>query len=105
MELEGRAYDDVLSEAQAKGFAEADPTADVGGYDARSKLCILSRLALGVQLDEERVPLTGIQDITADDFDYAKKLNCSIKLLGVVSADPTGHNSFNAYVSPMLVPM
>ena len=49
MELQGRGYDEVLKEAQELGFAEADPTADVGGFDARSKLCILARLALGVR--------------------------------------------------------
>jgi len=103
MELQGRGYDEVLKEAQDLGFAEADPTADVGGFDARSKLCILARLALGVRLNESEVPLTGMQAISKDDFDYAKKLNCSIKLLGVVSKSNSG--KINAYVSPMLVPM
>jgi len=102
MELEGKQYHDVLTEAQALGFAEADPTADVGGYDARSKLCILARLALGVQLDESKVSLQGMEMITADDFIYAKKLNCSIKLLGVVEASEGKVTC--AAVSPMLVP-
>ena len=99
MELQGRGYDEVLKEAQDLGFAEADPTADVGGFDARSKLCILARLALGVRLNEAEVPLTGMQAISKDDFDYAKKLNCSIKLLGVVSRSSAG-GKINAYVLP-----
>ena len=101
MELQGRGYDEVLKEAQDLGFAEADPTADVGGFDARSKLCILARLALGVRLNEAEVPLTGMQAISKDDFDYAKKLNCSIKLLGVVSRSSAG-GKINAYVLLLL---
>jgi len=107
MELEGKQYQDVLREAQEMGFAEADPTADVGGYDARAKLVILARLAMGARLDESKIALTGITQISADDFIYAKKLNCSIKLLGVVTkhegkaGEPP---ATSAVVSPMLVP-
>ena len=81
MEKEGCEYEDVLKEAQAKGYAEKDPTADVEGYDACRKIAILTSLVAGQQVNYEKIPTEGISKLTAVDFKYAKKLNRSIKLL------------------------
>ena len=86
MNADGADYADVLAEAQALGFAEADPTADVGGFDVRAKICILAKLAYGLTVDEEKVPIlgAGITRISSADFAYAKdQLGCTVKLLGV----------------------
>ena len=73
----------VLKEAQQKGYAEADPTADVEGYDACRKIAILSSLAYGKFLNYEDVYTEGITKITAEDIAYAKEFDCVIKLLAV----------------------
>ena len=65
--------------AQAKGYAEADPTEDVGGFDARAKLAILMRLALRVQVDPEEIAPRPITAVTAVDFSYARDLGCTIR--------------------------
>jgi homoserine dehydrogenase len=97
----GAAYGEVLKQAQAAGYAEADPSADVDGFDARAKLCVLARLALHAEIDPEQVPAQTIATISAMDFAYAKELGCTVRqvsraelLDGVVSAS----------VGPMLVP-
>ena len=79
----GRAFSDVLKEAQNKGYAEADPSFDVGGVDAAHKLCLLSALAFGVKPDFEKLTITGIEAIDADDISYAEELGYKIKLLGI----------------------
>lgn len=79
----GRAFDDVLAEAQEKGFAEADPTFDIEGVDAAHKLCLLSALAFGVKPGFSNLPVTGISRITAADIDHAEELGFRIKLLGI----------------------
>jgi homoserine dehydrogenase len=79
----GRDFETVLSEAQEKGFAEADPSFDVDGIDAAHKLCILSALAFGVKPDYKKLPVTGIRHITASDITYAEDLGYRIKLLGI----------------------
>jgi homoserine dehydrogenase len=76
---EGAEYAAVLAEAQAKGYAEADPTEDVGGFDARAKLAILMRLALRVQVDPEEIVPRPITTITPVDFSYARDLGCTIR--------------------------
>ncbi len=76
---EGAEYATVLAEAQAKGYAEADPTEDVGGFDARAKLAILMRLALRVEVDPEEIVPQPITAITAVDFSYARDLGCTIR--------------------------
>lgn len=81
MSEEGSEFKDVLKEAQRKGFAEANPAADIEGYDACRKIAILTSLASGKQVDFEDIPCEGITDITATDFKYAKALGRSIKLL------------------------
>lgn len=82
MDKEGSSFDEVLKEAQALGYAEKDPTADVEGYDACRKIAILSALAYGSHVDFEDIYTEGITKITDVDFKYTKKMNKSIKLFG-----------------------
>jgi len=97
----GADYGEVLAEAQRKGYAEADPSADVDGYDARAKLCILARLALHAEIDPEQVPAQTIARISAIDFAYAKELGCTIRQ---VSRAQLAGDAVSASVGPMLVP-
>lgn len=98
----GADYATVLADAQALGYAESDPSADVDGYDARAKLCILSRIALHAELDPDTVATQSIAAIDAIDFAYAKELNCTIRQ--VSSAQLQG-SLVHARVAPMLVPL
>lgn len=82
MEEEGSAFEEVLKEAQQKGYAELHPEADVEGYDACRKIAILTSLAYGKQVDFEDIYTEGITSITVQDILYAKKMNKTIKLLG-----------------------
>jgi len=97
---EGAEYAPVLADAQAKGYAEADPTEDVGGFDARAKLAILMRLALRVQVDPEGITPRPITTVTAVDFSYARDLGCTIRQ--VARAQQTS-GELAATVGPMLV--
>lgn len=97
----GAEYADVLLRAQNAGYAEADPSADVDGFDARAKLCILSRLALQVEIDPDEVPAQSIARVAAVDFAYAKELGCTVRQ--VSRAELEGH-TVRARVGPMLVP-
>lgn len=97
---EGAEYATVLAEAQAKGYAEADPTEDVGGFDARSKLAILMRLALRVIVDPEEIKPQAITSVSAVDFSYARDLGCTIRQ--IARAHRTNGN-VAATVAPMLV--
>ncbi|WP_237036796.1 homoserine dehydrogenase [Mediannikoviicoccus vaginalis] len=81
MEVEGSSYEDVLKEAQDLGYAEADPTADVGGFDAMRKIRILSSLIYNAKIDEGDIFTFGISNIKKSDFDYAKGLCYSIRLI------------------------
>ncbi len=83
MEASGAGYDEVLKEAQALGYAEADPTDDVSGADAAAKMAILARLAFHTPVDLSQVSYEGIEAIQPDDLAYAKELGLSLKLLGV----------------------
>ncbi len=98
----GDAYSDVLKDAQRLGYAEADPTADVGGFDARAKLCILARVAMHTELDPEQVATQTIADIDAVDFAYARELGCTIRQVSRAQAQGDG---MYARVAPMLVPL
>jgi len=101
----GKDYKEVLAEAQAKGYAEADPTADVDGIDAMHKLMLLSRLAFGIRFDINDVPIKGITEIVADDFEYAALLNCTIKLIAEATLrEGDGKMAVSAFVSPVFVP-
>ncbi|KAJ1622073.1 homoserine dehydrogenase-domain-containing protein [Pavlovales sp. CCMP2436] len=79
----GCSYTDCLKGASELGYAEADPTLDVGGFDARSKLKILIELAFGISVEENDIPVKGITGVTATDFEYAKMQGGTVKLLGV----------------------
>ncbi|MGA8741518.1 MAG: homoserine dehydrogenase [Terracidiphilus sp.] len=96
----GAEYAAVLAEAQAKGYAEADPTEDVGGFDARSKLAILMRLALRVVVDPDEIVPQPITSVTAVDFSYARDLNCTIRQ---VARAEERDGAVAATVGPMLV--
>ena len=100
MSTEGCEFDTVLKEAQQKGYAEADPTADVEGYDACRKIAILSSLAYERYFDFEDIYTEGITKITAEDFCYAAKMKKSIKLLG---SSWRTDDKFYAMVCPMLL--
>mmetsp|Transcript_13129 Transcript_13129/g.24668 ORF Transcript_13129/g.24668 Transcript_13129/m.24668 type:complete len:504 (-) Transcript_13129:205-1716(-) len=100
MDRDGLTYDGALAEASKLGYAEADPTLDVGGFDARSKLKILMRLAYGIDVDEKNIPCRGIQELTSTDYDYAKSLGGTIKLLGV--AERVG-DKVSGFVSPCYI--
>jgi homoserine dehydrogenase len=101
MALEGADFADVLAEAQAKGYAEADPAADVEGYDAQYKIAILSSVAFNSQIDFTKVTTEGITKLTKRDFEVAKALGLTIKLLGVGTCDETG---VRVRVHPAMLP-
>jgi homoserine dehydrogenase len=98
----GASYAVVLADAQGLGYAEADPSADVDGFDARAKLCILSRVALHAELDPDAVTTQTISTVEAIDFAYAKELNCTIRQVSRAQLDG---KIVHARVAPMLVPM
>ena len=100
MENEGRAFDEVLKDAQAKGYAELHPEADIEGYDACRKIAILTSLAYGKQVDFEDIHTEGITNITAEDIRYAQAMHSSIKLLG---KSWTADGKLYAMVCPMLL--
>jgi homoserine dehydrogenase len=101
MDKDGKSYDEALAEAADLGYAEADPTLDVGGFDARSKLKILMRLAYGVEVEEDEISCRGITDLAKLDFEYAKMMGGTIKLIGV--ARTVSKNKVAAFVSPCYV--
>jgi len=83
MEATGRSFEDVLGDAQKRGYAEADPELDVGGGDTAHKLALLSALAFGVPPEWQTMPVTGIRHITPADIGFAREFGYRIKLLGV----------------------
>lgn len=97
---EGLPYDEVLKEAQALGFAEANPEADVEGYDAARKLSILSTLAYNRRVYWKDFYLEGISKIDMKDIDYAKKMGCKIKLVG---QSKKNKEKISGFVRPVLV--
>lgn len=97
----GASYASVLADAQGLGYAEANPSADVDGFDARAKLCILSRIAMHAELDPDQVATQTISTIEAVDFAYAKELNCTIRQVSRAQLDGA---LVHARVAPMLVP-
>lgn len=102
MEQSGRAFADVLKEAQELGYAEADPTFDVGGIDTAHKLAILAGLAFGLSVPFEDVYVEGIEHISPLDIRFARELGYRIKLLGLASQEEGG---ISARVHPALVPL
>lgn len=100
MKVEGVSYEKALEEAQRLGFAEANPDSDVLGYDAARKLAILSSLAYECKIDWKQIKTVGITEVDTDDLDFAKEVNCAIKLLGVSS---NKNGEIYATVKPTLV--
>ena len=94
-------FDSALALAQEKGFAEKDPTADIGGHDACRKICILAALAFGKHVYPEQVSTNGITDITLTDVEYADQFDCAVKLIGC--AKKLDNDTITASVKPMLV--
>lgn len=101
MREKGREFDDVLAEAQALGYAEADPTFDVEGIDAGHKLTILASIAFGIPLQFDKVYTEGITKITRIDVEYAEQLGYRIKHLGIARRTPEG---IELRVHPTLIP-
>jgi homoserine dehydrogenase len=101
MRDKGRDFNDVLAEAQALGYAEADPTFDVEGIDAAHKLTILASIAFGIPLQFDKVYTEGITEITRLDVEYANKLGYRIKHLGIARKMPNG---IELRVHPTLIP-
>ena len=103
MKDEKRAFDDVLAEAQALGYAEADPSFDIDGVDAAHKLAILSAVAFGGVPDFPAIELEGIRNVRLEDIEMAEEFGYSLKLLGVAKPRASGVG-VRQYVAPVLVP-
>lgn len=101
MSEEGTEFADALADAQAKGYAEKDPTADVEGYDPCRKIAILTSMVCGKQVDFEEIHCEGITKISATDIKYAKAMGRSIKLLA--TSKKVG-NSYSCIVAPFMLP-
>jgi homoserine dehydrogenase len=101
MTEEGADFDEVLKDAQAKGYAEKDPTADIEGHDPTRKIAILTSLVCGKQVDFEEIYCEGITGITAEDIRYAKSMHRSIKLL---ASSRKVKDSYSCMVAPFLLP-
>ena len=102
MSQKGADFADVLAEAQRLGYAEADPTADVDGYDAADKIAILAAIAFDDRIKREDIPCEGIRQIDATDINYADNLGFVIKLLAIAKANPDS-DSLQVRVHPTLV--
>lgn len=102
MEKHGTELETVLAEAQRLGYAEANPSADVDGFDARSKLAILAALAFGEKITPSDIYVEGIRRITPTDFDYARQLGHTIRLLCAARQTPDG---LILSVRPALIPL
>ncbi|MEC8153399.1 MAG: homoserine dehydrogenase, partial [Pseudomonadota bacterium] len=104
MRAERRAFDDVLAEAQALGYAEADPSFDIDGVDAAHKLAILSAVAFGGVPDFGAIDLRGIREVQLEDIEMAAEFGFSLKLLGVAKPR-VGGPGVRQYVAPVMVPL
>lgn len=102
MEKEGISYDDCLADAQRLGYAEADPTFDVEGFDTAHKLAILTSLAFGTKIAADEIYVEGISSIVTADIEAAKSLGYRIKLLGVATRTESG---IEQRVHPTMVPI
>jgi len=103
----GASFEDALKEAQALGYAEADPTADVDGFDAAAKAAILAGLAFHTQVTDEDVYREGIRQITADDVSVAKAMGFVIKLLAIAEANElhgSNEETISVRVHPTMIP-
>lgn len=105
MEAHGASFDSALKEAQKLGYAEADPTSDVEGYDARAKLVILTQAGLHLRVKNEQIPCRPISLIEAVDFAYVRQLNCTIRQISCAQKDTSKGLRLFAAVQPALVPL
>jgi homoserine dehydrogenase len=103
MSADGADFAEVLAEAQQLGYAEADPTADVDGWDAADKIAILASIAFGGRIKREDIVCEGIRQINATDISYADKLGFVIKLLAIAKTN-SSRESLQVRVHPTLVP-
>jgi homoserine dehydrogenase len=102
MTSEGVDFASVLAEAQEKGYAESDPTADVGGWDAARKIAILASIAFGTRVSLDDVSVEGITRIEPEDIDYGRELGYVVKLLAIAQETEKG---VNARVHPAFIPL
>jgi len=98
---EGVEYEAILKEAQELGYAEADPTFDVGGFDAAHKLLILASIAYGIDAKPEDILIEGIENISSEDISFAKEFDYSLKLLGIAKMN---NEEVELRVHPVLIP-
>ncbi len=101
MNAEGADYADVLADAQAKGYAEADPSADVDGFDAASKIAILSSIGFQTRVTTDDVYMQGIRNVSATDIEMARELGYTIKLLAIARKTAEG---IDVRVHPTMIP-
>ncbi|MGI6065025.1 MAG: homoserine dehydrogenase [Bacillota bacterium] len=102
MTAEGKDFEDVLKEAQELGYAEADPTSDVGGFDAARKMAILASIAFNTRITDAQVYVEGITNISRLDIAYAKELGYVIKLVGMTKEE---NNEVEVHVHPAMIPV
>ena len=101
MTNDGSSFDEALKEAQEKGYAEADPTSDVDGFDAVYKLAIMASLSFGTKVNHDCIYREGIRNISAVDIEYARKFGYTIKLLAIAKQSD---NKLELRVHPTLIP-
>ena len=101
MVQDGASFEDALKEAQRRGYAEQDPTADIEGFDAARKICILADLCFGKNVDPDKISIKGITSVTLADVEYARRLGYKLKLLGRAYRLEDGR--ICAYVAPHLI--
>ncbi len=104
MESTGASFADALKEAQELGYAEADPSADVDGIDARAKLVILTQAGLRLRVRSEQIAARSIAPIESADFMYARELDCTIRQISLALKDATAGVRLAAAVQPALIP-
>jgi homoserine dehydrogenase len=102
MSEDGIDYAAALAEAQAKGYAEADPTADVDGHDAAAKIAILASIAFNSRVTVDQVPVEGIRELTPADIGYAREMGYAIKLMAIARRDDGG---IDVRVHPTMIPL
>lgn len=105
MEASGATFEAALKEAQALGYAEADPTDDVEGFDARAKLVILTQAGLRLRVQNQQIPCWPISSIEAVDFVYARELNCSVRQISLAKKETADGVRLFASVRPALIPL
>ncbi len=105
MEAHGASFDSALKEAQKLGYAEADPTSDVEGYDARAKLVILTQAGLHLRVKNEQIPCRPISLVEAVDFAYVRELDCTIRQISCAQKDTSNGLRLFAAVQPAIVPL